>query len=155
MTVSMIRIDDRLIHGQVTTAWLRVYPADTIVIANDRIAVDPTYAMIFSVTAIPGKEIRLLGIQQAANFILGDGANRKTFIITPSPKDVVALMDAGVHVNKITVGGLQGRPKTTQLAKVVYALEDEVEAFRELARRGVDMEVQMVPTDRVARLNLK
>lgn len=155
MPISLIRIDDRLIHGQVTTAWLRLYPADIIVIANDRISNDPTFKMIFSVAQVPGKEILLLSIKDTAEYLQGAGAALKTFIITPSPADVVALMDAGLSVSKINVGGLQMRPGAKGIAKVVFALEPEIAAFNELANRGVDMEVQMVPTDRVARLNLK
>jgi mannose/fructose/N-acetylgalactosamine-specific phosphotransferase system component IIB len=155
MPVSLIRIDDRLIHGQVTTAWLRVYPSDIIIIANDRISKDPTMKMIFSVTAIPGKQIKLLSILDAIAYLQGEGANQKVFLITPSPVDVVALMDGGLPVSRVNVGGLQGRPGARGIAKVVFALEPEIQAFKDLDSRGVDMEVQMVPTDRVARLNLK
>ena len=154
MAIQLVRIDDRLIHGQVTTAWLRLFPSDTIIIANDRIAADPTYAMIFSVATVPGAKILLFGTQEAADFLLGEGAERKVFLIAPSPEDVVALMDAGVEINKINIGGLQMRPGARSLARVVYALPPEEAAFRELDARGVEMEVRMVPTDRVARLNL-
>jgi len=154
LAIQLVRIDDRLIHGQVTTAWLRLFPSDTIIIANDRIAKDPTYAMIFSVAKVPGAKIFLLGTQEAADFLLGKGAERKVFLITPSPEDVVALMDAGVEINKINIGGLQMRPGAKSLARVVYAQPQEEAAFRELDARGVEMEVRMVPTDRIARLNL-
>jgi mannose/fructose/N-acetylgalactosamine-specific phosphotransferase system component IIB len=155
MPVSMIRIDDRLIHGQVTTAWLRVYSSDIIIIANDRISKDPTMKMIFSINTIPGKQIKLLSILDTVQYLQGEGEKLKVFLITPSPVDVVALMDAGLPVTKINIGGLQGRPGARGIAKVVFALEAELQAFKELDSRGVDMEVQMVPTDRVARLNLK
>ena len=67
--VSLIRIDDRLIHGQVTTAWLRVYDATAIIIANERVATSPIYKSIFSVAQVPGKEILLLAPAAAAEFI--------------------------------------------------------------------------------------
>lgn len=153
--VSLIRIDDRLIHGQVTTAWLRYFTANKIVIANSRIAVDPTYEMIFSVAQIPGKEIILLSPQDTVKSIQETGPKDKFFIISPSPMDIIELMDAGLTVKKINIGGLQSRPGTQKLAKVVFALKEEVSAFKELAARGVEMEVQMVPTDRVAHLKLK
>ncbi len=153
--ISLIRIDDRLIHGQVTTAWLRVYDANTIIIANERVAASPVYKSIFSVATVPGKEILLLTPAQAADHIKKSNPNEAFFIITPTPVDVVTLMDQGLEVKKINVGGLQGRPNTKKLAKVVYATPDEEKAFIELKTRGVEMEVQMVPTDRIASLDLK
>ncbi len=153
--ISLIRIDDRLIHGQVTTAWLRVYDADTIIIANERVANSPVYKSIFSVAQVPGKEILLLAPTAAAEHIQKSDPHETFFVITPTPVDVVTLMDQGLEVKKINVGGLQGRPNTKKLAKVVYATPDEEKAFIELKSRGVEMEVQMVPTDRVAFLDLK
>jgi len=63
-------------------------------------------------------------------------------------------MDKGLQIDKINIGGLQNRPGTTRLAKVVYAKEDEIVAFKELHTRGVEMEVQMVPTEKITKLNL-
>jgi mannose/fructose/N-acetylgalactosamine-specific phosphotransferase system component IIB len=68
--------------------------------------------------------------------------------------DIVTLLDKGLQIDKINIGGLQNRPGTTRLAKVVYAKDDEAAAFRELQTRGVEMEVQMVPTEKIAKLNL-
>jgi len=153
--VSLIRIDDRLIHGQVTTAWLRVYDANTIIIANERVAASSVYKSIFSVAQVPGKEILLLAPAAAAEHIQKSSPNETFFIITPTPVDVVTLMDNGLEVKKINVGGLQGRPNTRKIAKVVYATPDEEQAFIQLETRGVEMEVQMVPTDRIMYLDLK
>lgn len=152
--ISLIRIDDRLIHGQVTTAWLRVFPADIIIIANEKISKDPMYKAIFSVAQIPGKDIVLLSPVDAAKMIKDEKPETKFLIITPTPVDVVHLMDAGLDVDKINIGGLQNRPGTTRLAKVVYAKDEEINAFRELKKREVAMEVQMVPTEKVSKLNL-
>jgi len=153
--VSLIRIDDRLIHGQVTTAWLRVYDANIIIIANERVANSPVYKSIFSVATVPGKEIVLLSPEDAADRIKNSENKDTFFVITPSPIDVVKLIKYGIEVKKINIGGLQGRPNTRKLAKVVYATPEEEKAFIELKNLKVEMEVQMVPTDRVAYLDLK
>jgi mannose/fructose/N-acetylgalactosamine-specific phosphotransferase system component IIB len=153
--ITLIRIDDRLIHGQVTTAWLSVFPSNKIIIANERIAKTPMYESIFAATAISGIDILLLSPVDAADYIQKADRDQKILIITPSPVDIVALIDAGLKIEKLTVGGLQARPNTKKLAKVVFATTQEEKAFLELRDRGVEMEVQMVPTDRITRLDLK
>jgi len=153
--VSLLRVDDRLIHGQVTTAWLRVYDATTIIIASKRVSENPVYKSIFSVATVPGKEILLITPSEAVSHIKRSDKNEIFFIIVPSPCDVVELMDHGLEFKMINVGGLQGRPNTKKLAKVVYATPEEEQAFIELKNRGVEMEVRMVPTDRIAHLDLK
>jgi mannose/fructose/N-acetylgalactosamine-specific phosphotransferase system component IIB len=95
-----------------------------------------------------------LSPNDAADYINKSDQEKKILIITPSPVDIVALIDAGLKIEKIIVGGLQGRPNTKKLAKVVFATGDEEKAFLELRNRGVEMEVQMVPTDRITRLEL-
>ncbi|HOJ00473.1 MAG TPA: PTS sugar transporter subunit IIB [Anaerolineaceae bacterium] len=152
--ISLVRIDDRLIHGQVTTAWLRVYPADEIIISNEKIANDPIYKAIFSVAQIPGKEILLLSPDDTVERINAMKPGCKYLIITPTPVDIVTLIDKGLQIDKINIGGLQNRPGTTRLAKVVYAKDDEIAAFKALQTRGVEMEVQMVPTEKITKLNL-
>jgi mannose/fructose/N-acetylgalactosamine-specific phosphotransferase system component IIB len=127
--ISLIRIDDRLIHGQVTTAWLRIYDANKIIISNERVATSPVYKNIFSIATVPGKDILLLTPEKTADYIKASDLNETFFIITPTPVDVVALMDNGIDVKKINVGGLQGRPNTKKLAKVVYATPEEEKAF--------------------------
>lgn len=152
--VTLLRVDDRLIHGQVTTAWLRVYPSNTIIIANEKISKSAMYKSIFAATAISGVEIFLFSPNDAVDYMRKADAGKRIFIITPSPVDVVALIDAGLKIDKINIGGLQGRPNTKKLSKVVYATIEEEEAFLELRAYGVEMEVQMVPTDRTSRLEL-
>jgi sorbose PTS system EIIB component len=152
--VTFLRIDDRLIHGQVTTAWLRVYPSNTIIIANERISKSPMYASIFAATAISDVQILLFSPHDASEYIQKSDAGKKIFLITPSPVDVVTLIDSGLKFKKINIGGLQGRPNTKKLAKVVYATPEEEKAFLALRAIGVEMEVQMVPTDRIAKLEL-
>lgn len=152
--VTLLRIDDRLIHGQITTAWLRLYPSNTVIIANERISKSAMYKSIFAAAAISGVEILLFSSNDAVDYINKADAERKIFIITPSPVDVVALIDAGLKIDKINIGGLQGRPNTKKLSKVVYATDEEEKAFLKLRAYGVEMEVQMVPTDRISRLEL-
>lgn len=155
MAITALRIDDRLIHGQVTTAWLRLFPSDVILIANDCIASDPTYATIFTVATVPGTRIRLLGVAEAAAYLLGEGVGHKVFVVVPSPEDALGLIEAGVVIRKINIGGMQARSGARSLAKAVFAQPAEEAAFRALARRGVEMEVRMLPSDRVGRLNLQ
>jgi mannose/fructose/N-acetylgalactosamine-specific phosphotransferase system component IIB len=110
---------------------------------------------IFSVATVPGKEILTLPPIETVNYIKNSNPSDLFFIITPTPVDVITLMDNGLEVHMINVGGLQGRPNTKKLARVIYATPEEEKAFIELKSRGVEMEVRMVPTDKIAYLNLK
>ena len=56
MVVSHMRIDDRLIHGQIVTAWISDSKAGEILVADDMAAKDPTQQMLLKL-AVPAKQI--------------------------------------------------------------------------------------------------
>ncbi|MFA7503021.1 MAG: PTS sugar transporter subunit IIB, partial [Anaerovoracaceae bacterium] len=53
MNITVFRIDDRLIHGQVVTRWIGHAGAKRIVVIDDRVAADPTQQMLLKF-AVPG-----------------------------------------------------------------------------------------------------
>ena len=51
MSIRLVRVDDRLIHGQVVAVWLRSVGADRIVIVDDRVAADPFLVEVLTLAA--------------------------------------------------------------------------------------------------------
>ena len=69
----------------------------------------------------------------------------KTMFVVESPVDVVRLLDEGVKINEVNVGGVTFKTGMVQLSDAVYASEEHLEAYRELIKRGVKLTVQQPP----------
>lgn len=66
-------------------------------------------------------------------------------VVVESPEDVLALMDAGVEVKEVNVGGVTYKTGMKQVSEAVYASEEHLAAYKKLAERGVKMTIQQVP----------
>lgn len=71
----------------------------------------------------------------------------KVLILCNRPRPIVQMADAGFQVEYVTVGNISSREGSRQIASTAYATPEEWEDFRELARRGVKIFDQMVPTN--------
>ena len=45
--ISFIRVDDRIIHGQIVTRWSKEFPCDGIIAVNDKAATTPVLTQSF------------------------------------------------------------------------------------------------------------
>lgn len=149
MNISLVRIDDRLIHGQVTTAWLRQYPADVIFVIGDTVAKNPFQKMVLQTTAPPGVEVEVFDSKTAAcKLINRSQENRNVVLILTRPADIVHLVEMGVPIRSVNVGGMQPHGSSRQIAKSVSVDKTDEESFRKLFEKGVELEIRMVPTDK-------
>ena len=95
--ISLVRIDDRLIHGQVVTAWLKYYPSDVIVIVDDGVAKDALMQRVLRAAAPKGSTVVAKSIADTIAF-LNDDANtgKKVMLIAKGPEPIEQLVDGGI-----------------------------------------------------------
>ena len=116
-----VRVDHRLLHGQVAMAWNQILGSDCILIAND---------------SVPGDEVRKAGIK------LAKPQNTKLVI-----KNLDFLAKETGMIKSITLGGVKSRENTTQISKAVFVTEDEKSKLKELIESGLEVEIRQVPSD--------
>lgn len=143
-----IRIDDRLIHGQVATRWSTGLGAGRIMVANDAVAADDMQKGILRMVAPPGIATSIISKEKAAtNILAGKYATQKVLMVLKSPMDALDLMDKGLEIKEINVGNMAKREGTVQIKKSISITEEEYKAFKELLNRGVKLTARMVPDE--------
>lgn len=141
-----IRIDDRLIHGQVATQWTNHLGATRIMAINDEVANNPTLKSVLRMAAPPNVSTSIITRETAANNIKsGKYKGQKVFIVVKSPEDILYLMDQGLDVKNVNVGNMSKREGTESIRPTVSVTPDEKEAFKELLNRGVEVTAVLVP----------
>ena len=148
MSVVLVRIDDRLIHGQVVENWMKFLKIDHVVVVNDFVASDRMQKTLFSMAVSDHAKISILTITQAKEAILNGQFERdRAMLLLVSPQDVLSLIDKGVRIKEINVGGMHYSPDKKQILKAISVSKEDMQAFQELDKLGSHLEARMVPDD--------
>ena len=146
--VKNIRIDERLIHGQVATMWTNSLRASRIMVVGDDVVKDDIQKMALK-TAVPsGVHLSILTAEGAAKRILsGKYEGQRVFLLVKTPKYLKALLDNGVPIDKVNVGNMSSREGSKQVKKSVSVTDQDVKDFNYLNDHGVELVAQMVPSE--------
>lgn len=154
MPLSLVRIDDRLIHGQVVLGWARVLKPDRIVVANDRVAKNDWERRLYTASVPPQLRTSFLALEETAAQIRSGGfKDESVLLLFESVADAHGVVEAGVHFDEINVGGLHYRDGTRELLPFVYVSEDDRRLLKNLAGKGVRLIAQDIPGNPAINLN--
>lgn len=148
-----IRIDDRLIHGQVATMWTNNLGATRIMVINDEVANNDLQKSVLRMAAPSNVSTSIITREAALkNISSGKYEGQKVFIVVKSPLDLLYLVKNGLDIKKINVGNMSSKKNTEVVRPSISVTAEEKEAFKELIDRGVEITAIMTPTDPVAYL---
>ena len=146
MGVLLYRVDDRLIHGQVVVGWGRYLKVNSILVCGDRVADDELARTMMEMGAPADVKVEVLRIAEAATLFRNDVLeNRAAIVLFETPADALRLVESDVVIKKLNVGGMHFRPGKRQIMEGVSVDKEDCAALYELAARGVEIYVQMVP----------
>lgn len=148
MGIIHVRIDDRLIHGQVASFWCNSLGASRIMVANDVVANDPMQKSVLKMVAPAGVRTSIITKEVAArNIQAGKYDTEKVFLILKSPKDAIDLIELGVDIKSINVGNMAHNANTLQIKRSINVTEEDIANFKKLDSMGVELTSIMVPDE--------
>lgn len=141
-----VRVDDRLIHGQVVTMWVRSLGVRTIWVMSDRAASEPVEVILLKSSVPSHLSLEVFTVEQAA---AAWHASRPAAVLMLAEyvQDVVRLCDLGVALDEVNLGGMRYHPGSVALSKAVYVGDVEVAALQALEAQGVRALIRVVPSD--------
>jgi mannose/fructose/N-acetylgalactosamine-specific phosphotransferase system component IIB len=149
MGINLVRIDDRLIHGQVVEGWMRVIKADTIIIVSDKLADKEEEKILFSLALPKGVDVICLRVSEAAVFLKKKKYTSKdVLMLTEGPQEIVTLLRLGVAFESINVGGMHYAPGKISINDSLYVDKTDCEMFEEISSFKVDIEARALPGDK-------
>lgn len=145
-----IRIDSRLIHGQVAGIWTPYLQATRIMVIDDEIAQDDLQKDLLRMVAPVGVSTSILSKEKALNNIKEKKyINQRVLLVLKNPYYLLYLVENGVKISQINVGNLPTRENTRKITSTISITNEEEEIFRKLLERNVEITVQMVPNDSI------
>jgi len=143
-----IRIDERLIHGQVAGIWSTSLNTQRIIVINDEAAQDPLQKSSLRMAAPTSMRLSVLTIKEAVkNINSGKYGKQRLFILFKNPTDVLRFIEEGGHINRINVGNMSHKEGAREVTKSIKVTKDEEVVFKKIAEHGVDITAQLVPND--------
>ncbi|WP_414056890.1 PTS mannose transporter subunit IIAB [Pantoea dispersa] len=148
MKIGLARIDDRLIHGQVATRWTKETNVTRIIVVSDEVANDHVRKTLLTQVAPPGVTAHVVDIAKMIRVWNNPkyGSDRVMLLFT-NPTDVERVVEQGVDIKSVNVGGMAFRQGKTQVNNAVSVDEKDIAAFRKLNERGIELEVRKVSND--------
>ncbi|MEJ5065310.1 PTS mannose transporter subunit IIAB [Erwinia sp. MYb375] len=148
MKIGLARIDDRLIHGQVATRWTKETNVTRIIVVSDEVAADNVRKTLLTQVAPPGVTAHVVDVAKMIRVWNNPKYGKdKVMLLFTNPTDVVRLVEEGVTIPSVNIGGMAFRQGKTQVNNAVSVDAKDIEAFKKLNDRGIELEVRKVSSD--------
>lgn len=149
MPISLFRVDDRLVHGQVVVGWGQPLKLGFIVLADDDVAAEEWEQELYRVGVPPNVDVYFTTVDDAARALERYAADtRPGILLTGTVAAMLRLVRAAPAgaVRSVNIGGIHHRDDRAQKLRYVFLTPDEEAELRALAATGVTVTAQDVPS---------
>lgn len=145
--IKLLRVDSRLLHGQIAVSWTNYVGTDCILVAGDHI--DPVVVTIMKMSKPAGVKLVIKNVADSIAAInSGKTDPYQLFILVESVTDAYRLAKACPQIKKINIGRTKRLEGTQALNDETWVSESEKAMLRELDAAGYDMVLQMIPSSK-------
>lgn len=136
--VVILRVDDRLLHGQVAFSWLNLLGPDAIVIANDEVMTNEIQKTAIKMAKPTGVKMSIRSLKGGIDLINDERVrNLKLFVVVKTTEDALALINSiHEHISLVNIGGLSNRTKgNNKIVKGVYLSDQDIINVKEIMKK--------------------
>jgi len=147
--VALVRVDNRLVHGQVLEAWLPALDAHAILVSDDEAAGNTLARSAMSLAIPPGVSFQVLRATAAAELLRPGlkGLAARTVLLLRDVRDAVTLRGFGVPLPTLNLGNVHFRTGRRQVSPSIFLDREELAALEGLERAGTHVEARAVPSE--------
>lgn len=145
----LIRVDYRLLHGQVAISWTKTIGADCILLCNDAVAGDEMRQSMFRLSKPAGVKLVIKSVADSIAAINSGVTDKYSlFVIVDNLHDARLLAEGcPTAVKSINLGVLPAKGDTIPLSQAINVTEADKEDLRAMLAAGVALEIRQVPTE--------
>lgn len=147
--IKLVRVDHRLLHGQVAMAWTQSLDVDCMLIANDAIMKDEIRRTTLKLAKPNGVKLVIKNIEDSVEALNSGITDKyKLFIIVESIEDAHRLAVSCKDIHEINLGGCKPREDAVKkLYKTITVTARDESLLKDLIETGVKIEIRQVPSD--------
>ncbi len=149
MKIIITRIDDRLIHGQVTTGWSKEYQISKIIVINDDIYKDKIRSKLLKQVSPPNITSHVVNINKFIKVYNNPKYYKeKVLLLFTNPTDIIRIIKKGVKIKSINIGGMSYKKNKIQITEAISVNKKDIKSFYELNKMNIELEIRKVPNDK-------
>ena len=146
--IAHVRIDTRLLHGQVPTTWTKQINPNRIIVVSDGVANDELRKTMIEQAAPPGVHANVVPIKKMAEVVKDTRfGGTKAMLLFENPQDLLKAIEAGVDIKEVNIGSMAHSKGKVVVTNAVAMGDDDVKTLEALKAKGVKFEVRKVPSD--------
>jgi fructoselysine and glucoselysine-specific PTS system IIB component len=146
--ICQLRIDDRLIHGQVAMAWSKELKIEGIVVINDKVANDEFEKLTLDLAKPSNTNLLVVSVDAGIKFLNSEKINKyRVLVIVNNSDDALEIVKNVKEIKSINVGGLRMAPGKKMISHSVAVDERDISNFQEMVNMGVEIEIRQIPSD--------
>ncbi|SDN46257.1 PTS system, mannose-specific IIB component [Fictibacillus solisalsi] len=149
--ISLLRIDDRLIHGQVAFGWVSALGVNVILVVNDEAKKDEMKAMALNLAKPGNVKLYIRDVKESGEIVQKFAAAQKSnvLILVRNTEDALSLVkNSNGAISEVNVGGLRYSEGKRKLTDLVAVDDQDLANLTEMNQLGVDLEFRMLPRDK-------
>ena len=144
----LARIDSRLLHGQVATAWTKTTQPNRIIVVSDSVAHDDLRKKLITEAAPPGVRANVVPIDKMIQVSKDPRfGETKALLLFETPQDALRAIEGGVDIKELNVGSMAHSVGKVAVNKVLSLGPEDVETFEQIKAKGITFDVRKVPSD--------
>ncbi len=149
MKIMLTRIDDRLIHGQVSTGWSKEFKISRIIVVNNKVAKDAIRVKLLKQVSPPNITSHVVNIERFIKVYNNPKYfGEKVLLLFTNPKDIIKIIQKGVKINSINIGGMSYQKGKKQITDAISVDENDIKSFYKLHKMNIELEIRKVPNDK-------
>ena len=145
--IKNIRVDYRLLHGQVALAWTQYLGADALLLVSDTVKDDPLRMQTLRLAKPEATKVVIKNAEEAVQILKSGVTNKYKLFIICETIDIAAKIASALGVNAINIGNVAYASDRKQVSKSVFLDEHDTQSLRKLVDQGFTLYIQMVPTE--------
>ena len=142
-----VRIDDRLLHGQVVVSWIPYLKANEVIVADDEYANDEFMNELIKSSGPEGISVHVLTIDETASFLNEEDNENKILILLRSIEGVKRLTEKA-NVISINIGGVGAADGRKRYYNSIHLSDEELNILRDIEKSNIRVEIRMLPKDK-------
>lgn len=142
----LLRIDDRLLHGQVARNWMKQVGADVIVVANNLVSEDEKQQHLMDLVTPMGSKSYFFGLSEASTKIK-DLKEEDALVLVESPEDALKLIEDGVEIDSVNVGNIHQTSGKEKVNESIFVDQNDIDTFKKIEASGKKLDFRTLPND--------
>ena len=146
--IRLVRIDDRLVHGQVATVWAKRLDIQRILVVSDAVTKDNLRKTLLQQAAPPEIKVHVITVAKMIEIYSNPLFDKvRVILLFTNPVDVSKIVKAGIYIPSVNIGAMSFTTGKKMISNTVAVDKEDLTAFKFLNSIGIELEIRKVITD--------